>query len=111
MTQVEQIKELVAKNSGTTVALAKEIWGYAELSYEEFKSSAALIAALREQGFQKLPDLYALKNEYKQLAEQKDQMQRQYNDAKRQMQEYGIIKQNVDGILRIAPGKEQMQER
>ena len=28
------------------------IWGYAELSYEEFKSSAALIAALREQGFE-----------------------------------------------------------
>ena len=52
MTQVEQIKELVAKNSGTTVALAKEIWGYAELSYEEFKSSAALIVALREQGFE-----------------------------------------------------------
>ena len=47
----------------------------------------------------------------KQLAEQKDQLQRRYNDAKRQMQEYGIIKQNVDGILRTAPGKEQMQER
>ena len=26
-------------------------------------------------------------------------MQRQYNDAKRQMQEYGTIKQNVDGVL------------
>ena len=38
-------------------------------------------------------------------------MQRQYNDAKRQMQEYDIIKQNVDGILRTTPGKEQMQER
>ena len=71
----------------------------------------AAAKALKEQGFQKLPDLYALKKEYKQLAEQKDQMQRQYNDAKRQMQEYGIIKQNVDGILRTAPGKEQMQER
>ena len=59
----------------------------------------AAAKALKEQGFQKLPDLYALKNEYKQLAEQKDQMQRQYNDAKRQMQEYGIIKQNVDGVL------------
>ena len=67
--------------------------------------------ALKEQGFQKLPDLYALKNEYKQLAEQKDQLQRQYAEAKRQMQEYGIIKQNVDGILRTTPGKEQMQER
>ena len=71
----------------------------------------AAAKALKEQGFQKLPDLYTLKAEYKQLAEQKDQMQRQYNDAKRQMQEYGIIKQNVDGILRTAPGKEQMQER
>ena len=71
----------------------------------------AATKALKEQGFQKLPDLYALKDEYKLLAEQKDQLQRQYNDAKRQMQEYGIIKQNVDGILRTAPGKEQMQER
>ena len=71
----------------------------------------AAAKALKEQGFQKLPDLYALKVEYKLLVEQKDQMQRQYNDAKRQMQEYGIIKQNVDGILRTAPGKEQMQER
>ena len=48
---------------------------------------------------------------YKQLTEQKKQLQQQYAEIKRQMQEYGIIKQNVDGILRIAPGKEQMQER
>ena len=71
----------------------------------------AAAKALKEQGFQKLPDLYALKAEYKLLAEQKDQLQRQYAEAKRQMQEYGIIKQNVDSILRTTPGKEQMQER
>ena len=59
----------------------------------------AAAKALKEQGFQTLPDLHALKTEYKKLAEQKDQLQRQYNDAKRQMQEYGIIKQNVDGVL------------
>ena len=59
----------------------------------------AAIKALKKQGFQKLPDLYTLKAEYKQLAEQKDQLQRQYAEAKRQMQEYGIIKQNVDGVL------------
>ena len=59
----------------------------------------AAAKALKEQGFQKLPDLYALKAEYKQLAEQKDQLQRQYAEAKRQMQECGIIKQNVDGVL------------
>ena len=70
-----------------------------------------VVTKLKEQGFQKPPDLYALKTEYKQLAEQKDQLQRQYAEAKRQMQEYGIIKQNVDGILRTTPGKEQVQER
>jgi RNAse (barnase) inhibitor barstar len=59
----------------------------------------AATKALKEQGFQKLPDLYSLKAEYKQLAEQKDQLQRQYAEAKRQMQEYDIIKQNVDGVL------------
>ena len=52
-----------------------------------------------------------IRDRYKQLAEQKDQLQRQYAEAKRQMQEYDIIKQNVDGILRTTPGKEQMQER
>ena len=71
----------------------------------------AAAKALKEQGFQKPPDLYALKTEYKLLAEQKKQLQQQYAEVKRQMQEYGIIKQNVDGILRTAPGKEQMQER
>ena len=71
----------------------------------------AAAKALKEQGFQKLPDLYTLKAEYKQLAEQKDQLQRQYAEAKRQMQEYGIIKQNVDSILRTTLGKEQMRER
>ena len=45
------------------------------------------------------------------MAEQKDQLQRQYAEAKRQMQEYGIIKQNVDSILRTTLGKEWTQER
>ena len=71
----------------------------------------AAAKALKEQGFQKLPDLYALKDEYKLLAEQKDQLQRQYAEAKLQMQEYGIIKQNVDSILRTTLGKEWTQER
>ena len=71
----------------------------------------AAAKALKEQGFQKLPDLYALKDEYKLLAEQKDQLQRRYSEAKRQMQEYGTIKQNVDGILRTTLGKEWTQER
>ena len=42
---IQTIKDLVSAKADTTVALAKEIWGYAELSYEETKSAAALVAA------------------------------------------------------------------
>ena len=51
MTQLEQIKNLVARKADTTVRLAREIWDYAELSYEETKSVAALTEALRNEGF------------------------------------------------------------
>ena len=74
----------------------KQFWRKHEGTLILYEAAAK---ALKEQGFQKLPDLYALKAEYKQLAEQKDQLQRQYAEAKRQMREYGIIKQNVDGVL------------
>lgn len=70
----------------------------------------AAAKALKEQGVKKLPDLYALKAEYKRLAEEKERLYEQYGEAKKQMQEYGIIKQNVDGILRMTPGKEWSQE-
>lgn len=48
---IQTIKDLVSAKADTTVALAREIWGYAELSYEETKSAAALIAALKQEGF------------------------------------------------------------
>ena len=48
---IQTIKDLVSAKADTTVALAKEIWGYAELSYEETKSAAALVAALKQEGF------------------------------------------------------------
>ena len=71
----------------------------------------AAAKALKEQGMKKLPDLYDLKAEYKRLAEEKERLYEQYGEVKKQMQEYGIIKQNVDGILRVTPGKEWSQER
>jgi len=40
---IQTIKDLVSAKADTTVALAREIWGYAELSYEETKSAAALV--------------------------------------------------------------------
>ena len=71
----------------------------------------AAAKALKEQGVKKLPDLYALKAEYKRLAEEKERLYEQYGEAKKRMQEYGIIKQNVDGILRVKPGKNYPQYR
>ena len=70
----------------------------------------AAAKALKEQGVKKLPNLYALKAEYKRLTEEKERLYEQYGESKKQMQEYGIIKQNVDGILRVTPGKEWSQE-
>ena len=43
---VQIMQNLVSAKADTAIALAKEIWGYAELSYEEVRSSSALIAAL-----------------------------------------------------------------
>ena len=51
MTQLEQIKKLIADKAETTVRLATDIWEYAELSYEETKSAAALINAFKAEGF------------------------------------------------------------
>ncbi len=69
------------------------------------KQAARTLNFLTEHEIESYPDLES------RVAEKKDQLQRQYAEAKRQMQEYGIIKQNVDGILRTTPGKEQVQER
>lgn len=55
-------------------------------------------------------DLAALKTEYDRLAAEKEKLAAEYGKAKRTMQEYGVIKKNVDGILRRAPEQERTQE-
>ena len=51
MTQLEFVGGFIDANAEKITALAREIWGYAELAYEEHRSSAALIRALEESGF------------------------------------------------------------
>ena len=70
----------------------------------------AAARALKEAGMKKLPNLYALKAEYKKLDGERERLSEQYNEVKKELKEYGIIKQNVDSILRVTPGKEQLQE-
>ena len=52
MSQADLIKKYVDDAAQKTIDIAKEIWDYAELSYNEYKSSAALSDALREEGFE-----------------------------------------------------------
>ena len=47
----DTVKKLVASKAEDTIRLAKEIWGFAELSYEEYKSAAVLKQALVNEGF------------------------------------------------------------
>ena len=70
----------------------------------------AAARALKEAGRKKRPNLYALKAEYKKLDGERERLSEQYNEVKKELKEYGIIKQNVDSILRVTPGKEQIQE-
>ena len=47
----------------------------------------------------KLPDLAALRKEYRSLNDRKTKLYEDYRQAKKQMQEYGVVKKNVDSIL------------
>ena len=71
----------------------------------------AAARAIKEAGITTLPDLAQLKAEYVRLDKEKERLYGQYGEVKKQLQEYGIIKQNVDDILRVTPGKERSQER
>lgn len=51
MGQLEEIKDLVAAKSDAAVTLAKSIWDFAELPYEETRSCAALVDAIEKEGF------------------------------------------------------------
>lgn len=70
----------------------------------------AATRALKENGVTKLPDLAALKTEYIRLSGEKERLYEKYGEVKKELKEYGIIKQNVDGILRVTPEKERTQE-
>lgn len=70
----------------------------------------AAARALKDGGITRLPDLAALKAEYDRLAGEKEKLAAEYGKVKKTLKEYGVIKQNVDTILRRAPGQERTQE-
>ena len=71
----------------------------------------AAAKALKEMGVAKLPDTAKLKAEYAALSEKKTRLYGEYKQARKQMEEYGIIKRNVDSILNPSQGRGKEQER
>ena len=71
----------------------------------------AAAKALKEMGVAKLPDTAKLKTEYAALSEKKARLYGEYKQARKQMEEYGIIKRNVDSILNPSRSREKEQER
>ena len=66
---------------------------------------------LKQMGVAKLPELEKLKREYTALSDRKAALYDEYRKAKKQMNEYGIIKKNVDSIIYPAQSKAREQER
>ena len=66
---------------------------------------------LKQMGVAKLPELEKLKREYAALSDRKAALYDEYRKAKKQMNEYGIIKKNVDSIIYPAQSKAREQER
>ena len=119
----------VERRLGNMAVLIKNLTTYKQLrpvvlEYRKAKDKAAFrrehesqlilyeaaAKAIKDAGMTKLPNLAALKAEYRELDKQKARLYEQYGEVKRELKEYGIIKQNVDSILRVTPGKEQAQE-
>ena len=123
------VKEVEQRMSDLSL-LIKHTTTYRQLKpiYEEYKKSRdkekylrgheseiilfeAAAKALREMQIKKLPDLAALRKEYSSLNDRKSKLYEDYRQAKKQMQEYGIVKKNVDSILYPSQSKTREQER
>ena len=123
------VKEVEKRMSDLSL-LMKHTTTYRQLKpiYEQYKKSTdkekylrgheseiilfeAAARALREMQIKKLPDLAALRKEYDSLTDRKAALYEEYRKAKKQMQEYGIIKKNVDSILYPSQSKAREQER
>lgn len=108
------IKNITTYKQTRPVALeyrrAKDKAGFRREHESQLILYEAAAKALKDAGVTKLPDLAALKAEYRKLDEEKERLYEKYGEVKKELQEYGIIKQNVDSILRVTPGKEHTQE-
>ncbi len=123
------VKEVEQRMSDLSL-LMKHTTTYRQIKpiYEEYKKSPdkekylrghesqiilfeAAAKALKEMQIKKLPNLAALRKEYDSLNDKKATLYEDYRKAKKQMQEYGVIKKNVDSILYPSKSRTREQER
>ncbi len=67
--------------------------------------AAAKALKVVQAGSGKLPNAATLQAEYVRLSQEKEALYAEYGKLKKQAREYGIIKQNVDSILKPLPDK------
>jgi hypothetical protein len=73
-----------------------------------YEAAAKVLLAAQIGG--KLPNVAALQAEYATLQKQKEALYADYGKLKKQVKEYGVIKQNIDSILRLNKEPERGKE-
>ena len=125
----EAVKEVEKRMSDLSL-LIKHTTTYKRLKplYDEYKRSPdkekylrgheseiilfeAAAKALKCMQVKKLPELAALRKEYDGLNDRKAALYGQYRKAKKQMEEYGVVKKNIDSILYSSHKRIREQER
>lgn len=125
----EAVKEVEKRMSDLSL-LIKHTTTYKRLKppYDEYKRSPdkekylrgheseiilfeAAAKALKCMQVKKLPELADLRKEYDSLNDRKAALYGQYRKAKKQMEEYGVVKKNIDSILYSSHKRIREQER
>lgn len=110
----------VERRLGNMAVLIKNLTTYKQLrpvvlEYRKAKDKAAFrrehesqlilyeaaAKAIKDAGITRLPDLAALKAEYRELDKQKARLYEQYGEVKRELKEYGIIKSDTATVNKI----------
>jgi hypothetical protein len=79
---------------------AKNKAAYRKLHESKLILHEAAVRALQSAGAAKLPDLSALESDFSRLTAEKERLSAEYKTLKKQSREIGIIKANVDSILK-----------
>jgi hypothetical protein len=84
---------------------AKDKAAYRKAHESEIILHEAAARALQASGVTKLPDAATLEADYARLAAEKERLSGKYKVLKKQAREIGVIKSNVDSILKPGEGK------